>query len=89
MDLQEQLIGNTSISYITKLNIIDKIDTDLNITGTLDPEVKMVWYPLLIKLSMDKILPHAESFVSTMGRMKYLVPIYEALLYIDRREIAL
>ena len=60
--------------------ILTRIDADLNITGTLDPEVKSRWFPLGITKDYDPVTEPAHTFVSVQGRMKYLTPIYQALV---------
>jgi len=61
------------------VEIMAKIDADLNITNTLDPECKNIWFPLGIKLGYNTVMTPSNTFVSTQGRMKYLTPIYMAL----------
>ena len=59
--------------------IMTQIDTDYNCTGDLDPEVKQRWYPTGIMLNYTPVFDAAHTFVSSMGRLKYLTPIYTAL----------
>lgn len=63
----------------TTLAIMDKIDTDFNVTDTVDPEVRQRWYPLGIKKNYTKVMEPAKTFVQGMGRWKYVKPIYLAL----------
>jgi len=60
-------------------DIMALIDADYNCTGDLDPEVKQRWYPTGILLNYTAVFEPAHTFVSTMGRLKYLTPIYTAL----------
>jgi leukotriene-A4 hydrolase len=69
-----------SLSDSVTIEILDKIDTDLNITGTVDPEVKQRWFPLGLQTYYDNVTEPAHEFISSMGRMKYLTPIYQALV---------
>ena len=46
------------------LAIIKKIDLDLNVSYTEDPEVKNVWFPLGIRVGYDLAKTQAEHFVS-------------------------
>lgn len=69
----EQLI--TEYGSMTT-DIMKKIDDDLNITSTSDPEVKQRWYPLGLKLNYTIIEPIAKEFVQNIGRWKYVKPIY-------------
>ena len=50
------------------LEIIKKIDADLNVSQTEDPEVKNAWFPLGIRLGYDLAKTHAATFVSEQGR---------------------
>lgn len=59
--------------------IMTKIDEDYNCTGDIDPEVKQRWYPTGILLNYTAVFEPAKTFVSSMGRLKYLTPIYTAL----------
>jgi len=58
------------------LAILEKIDADYNLTNTLDPEVKQRWFPLGIELNYTAVVDPSYTFISSMGRMKYLKPIY-------------
>lgn len=62
------------------LAILEKIDVDLTVTGTLDPEVKERWFPLGIRKNYQPVFDQAHTFISSMGRLKYLTPVYQALL---------
>lgn len=61
------------------LAIVEKIDTDLELTETLDPEVKNRWFPLGIRMNYLVVVQPAHDFVSSVGRVKYLTPTYTAL----------
>jgi len=63
------------------------VDKDLNLTLTVDPEVKQRWIPLSIINGYD-VMKVAEEFVGSMGRMKYLKPIYSALLATGQKTTA-
>jgi len=58
------------------LELMERIDRDLNITMDTNPEVKQRWYPLSIGLGYFVAFEPAHTFVSVQGRMKYLNPIY-------------
>lgn len=70
------------------LDIMSKIDSDLNVTSTLDPEIKQRWYPLGLKKGYKPATEAAHAFISAQGRMKYLQPIYQALLDSNQRDLA-
>lgn len=53
-------------------------------------EVKHKWIMLGLKAHFADIIPEAINFVSTYGRMKYIVPIYRALYQWDKtKQLAL
>jgi leukotriene-A4 hydrolase len=70
------------------LAILEKIDVDLTVTGTLDPEVKERWFPLGIRKNYQPVFDQAHTFISSMGRLKYLTPVYQALLDANRCDLA-
>jgi hypothetical protein len=63
----------------TDLAIVTLIDSDLNITSQTDPEVRQRWYAIGLYLNYAPVYTPAETWVSEMGRNKYLNSIYEAL----------
>ena len=71
------------------LEIMSKVDQDLNVTLTLDPECKAIWLPLAIRKNYTDAIEVAHSFISTQGRQKYLSPIYQALLDSHQRDVAI
>ena len=58
------------------LEILEKVDVDYTLTGTVDPECKYKWFPLGIKKAYQPVFDQAHTFISSMGRLKYLTPIY-------------
>jgi len=71
---------NSRMNQGLTIEIMDKVDADLNVTNTVDPECKNIWFPLGIRMGYSDVLAPARTFVSTQGRMKYLSPIYSALI---------
>jgi len=76
------------------LVILNKIDADLKITENNDPSstnpdvhpdwnILEQWIPLGIRSGYHPVLPLAKTLVETVGRMKYLTPIYQALVDSD------
>ena len=61
------------------LNILERIDADLNCTLDIDPEVKQRWYPVGLTLNYTPVYEPAHTWISSMGRSKYLTPVYQAL----------
>jgi len=52
----------------------------MDITNEINPDVKQEWFPLGIKLGLATTVELAHTTVMTVVRMKYLGPIYDALL---------
>ena len=70
------------------LDIIKRVDGDYNVTNTEDPECRRVWVPFGIRKGYQPAMPVAKEVVSTVGRLKYLTPIYQALLDSNQRDLA-
>jgi leukotriene-A4 hydrolase len=81
----ERLIARFSV---VDLDILKRIDADFNITETVDPECKQRWFSLGIKKGYEPVFPQAHNFISTQGRLKYLTPIYQALLDAGEHDLA-
>jgi hypothetical protein len=75
---------NTILSTegLTMMNAttFDRIDNALNVTGEENPEIRQQWEPLGIMVGKSTTVARAKDTVSTIGRMKYLSPVYDALL---------
>jgi leukotriene-A4 hydrolase len=61
---------------------------DLNVTYELNPEIGQRWFPLTITLKYQQALDKAHHFVSYQGRLKYLQPVYRALVNSGSRPTA-
>lgn len=79
--------------------ILEKIDADLSITDNNDPDntdpnvhpdynINEQWVPLGLRLGYHPVLPVAKRITETVGRMKYLTPIYKALLASGNKSLA-
>jgi leukotriene-A4 hydrolase len=58
------------------LAIFERIDGDYNLTMTVDPECKQRWFKIGILSGYQPVFEQAHIFISSMGRLKYLMPIY-------------
>ena len=90
--------SNLKVVFLERLNerigelnlaLLQLLDTDFDLTNTLDPEVKQRWFPIGIKLNYDAVTEPAHTFISSQGRMKYLNPIYIALRDNGKRDLAI
>lgn len=70
-------------------DIMIRVDGDYKLTQTVDPEIKQRWFPLGIMFGYTQVMDPAHQFISSMGRMKYLKPIYQALLDSGNRNTAI
>jgi len=59
--------------------LLTQIDADYNSTQDPDPEVKQRWLPIGLTIQYTPAYDAAHSWVSSMGRCKYLTPVYSAL----------
>lgn len=70
------------------VDIMAQIDKDQDITHTKDPECLQRWLPMSILKNYQPAIEVAHTFVQTVGRQKYIVPIYKALLDSNQKTLA-
>ena len=89
--------SNTQVIFLQTLEkrkddvtvaVLARIDADLNITHSLDPNCQQEWVPLSIKHNYGNVMDVAHTIVTTIGRMKYLSGIYNALMQNNRQTTA-
>ena len=56
------------------------LDRDLGLSGTGNNEVLFLWLELALENRYDPAVPAAEKFLATVGRRKFVSPLYEALM---------
>jgi aminopeptidase N len=56
------------------------LDARFGFTSSGNMEVKVAWLRLALASGYDPVLPEVERVLGAVGRMKYLVPLYGALL---------
>lgn len=78
----------TRLDAVT-LETLTQIDSDYKLTTTVDPELKQRWFPLAIQKGYTAAVDPAHAFVCAQGRLKYLTPIYSALLASNQRPLAI
>lgn len=59
------------------------LDARFGFTKTGNMEIKVAWLRVAIPSRFDEVLPEVERVLCTVGRMKYLNPLYDALLARD------
>lgn len=72
----------TGINNGVTVAVLTKIDNDLKITNSKDPEVLQRWLATAICTGYtgNNVMTVAQNFVSSQGRMTFLFPIYTALM---------
>jgi leukotriene-A4 hydrolase len=68
---------------VVTVNILEQIDRDYDLTNVIDPEQKVLWYQIGILTKYETVVPAADEFLGTVGRLKYLRPLYRALKEYD------
>lgn len=59
---------------------LDTLDQAFGFSNTPDPEVRTLWYKIALKKDYEPAMKTAPDFLSRVGRGKFVVPVYEALL---------
>lgn len=88
-NLKVVFLENLTYNKGVNAHILAKIDNDLNITETKDPECKQRWFPIGIKNGYKPVMEKAHEFISSQGRLKYLNPIYRALVETGQKDLAI
>ena len=71
------------------LKLMTKIDADLGVTKEANPEIGQRWFPLALQHQYDNgAIAAMENYVSIQGRMKYINPVYTALVKNNRNDLA-
>lgn len=79
------LVQADDITY----NCMSLMDKQLGITNDANPEIGQRWFPLAIQKNYKPAFEAAHHFVSTIGRQKYILPVYTALCQNGYRSLAL
>ena len=66
-----------------------KLDAAFSLTASGNYEILAQWLELSILRKYTAVDQRLEEFLGTVGRRKFLMPLYEALLAADRRDDAL
>jgi hypothetical protein len=59
------------------------LDARFSLTPSVNPEIAVAWVQLALASGDTRVLPRLEQLVGTYGRMKYLRPLYSALVSRD------
>ena len=66
------------------LDSIRNMDKDLSLSNMMNPENKYRWFTLCVQFKYYDFLDNIKSFLSSVGRNKMVVPIYQAFNTVDR-----
>jgi len=64
----------------TPLDVCAELDARFSLTRSKNAEILSAWLLLAVDSGYAPALPRAEAFLGEVGRMKYLRPLYKALL---------
>ena len=62
---------------------MEELDAAFSFTGTGNCEVADVWYELTIKNNYSQAYPAIDNFLNSVGRRKFLTPLYKAMIATD------
>ncbi|MCS6820840.1 MAG: M1 family metallopeptidase [Microscillaceae bacterium] len=63
---------------------LTKLDQQLNFTNSSNSEILTAWFELAIEKEYEKAYPQLANFLQNVGRRKFLMPLYKALLKTEK-----
>jgi leukotriene-A4 hydrolase len=60
--------------------LLEKLDRDFHLTEARNPEVLVSWLTVAVRSGQAGAIRRTEAFLGEVGRMKYLKPLYAALM---------
>ncbi len=75
--------------YIFTAALLRVMDEAYMFTASRNAEVLLRWHSLAIQSQCDWVVPSVIDFVTSQGRMKYVRPLYRALLRSPWRRLAM
>lgn len=79
---------NTLPAEITKEQLA-KLDKAYGFTKSGNSEISAAWFQPTIRAGYAPVYPKVESFLTSVGRRKFLTPTYKALVESDKKDMAL
>ena len=61
-----------------------ELDKAFKLTTSSNSEIQDVWYEKSIYTGYDKAFPAMEEFLVSVGRRKFLTPLYKAMIHEDK-----
>jgi leukotriene-A4 hydrolase len=77
-----QHLGKTEISK----NVYEFLRDTLDLHSGQNCEIYTVWYQLALRNGYSDVVPHVKNFLSTIGRMKYLRPVFRAFYAYNKED---
>jgi hypothetical protein len=63
---------------------LQQLDRAFGLTGTANGEIARRWYQIVAASSYEAAYAEMAEFLTTVGRMKLVLPVYQALAGTDR-----
>lgn len=67
---------------------LEALDAIYEFSNSGNTEIRAIWYELNIKLKNDKVNKDLAKFLNEVGRRKFLMPLYEALVASGQKDVA-
>ncbi len=78
-----------SIARPASADLLQTLDAEHALTASTNYEILVAWLTLALASGMRSVVPRVEEVLGTVGRMKYLRPLYTALIADpDTRDVA-
>ena len=65
------------------------LDNTFHFTGAGNCEIADAWYELCVKRNYSDAYPAMTTFLNSVGRRKFLIPLYKAMVNTDQEEMAM
>lgn len=72
------------ISQFTNV-LYEYLRDNLKLHSGYNSEVKNLWYQLALNTKHDDVVPYLEDFLSKIGRMKYIRPLYKSYALLNKK----
>lgn len=85
------MVQTVAVNRFDEVNakIMQQMDIGLMISNEAEPDVLQWWLPLGIRKNYTHIMQKAEVICNAVGRVKYIKPIYQALVDSGQQKTAL
>jgi leukotriene-A4 hydrolase len=66
--------------------VYERLRDSFHLHTGYNSEISSIWYQIAMKNGNSDVIPYVKSFLSSIGRMKYLRPVFRGLNVIRREE---